>query len=252
MEESAAAVYRRIAGTFAYNGRLNRFMVKMAEDELFHLKVMKKAHEFVIQNEIQNEDIIIDENTRNYFEEPLRQLVEFDAQHHKNEEELYDLLIKVEFSEWNDIFIYIIRTLAEKSKEFESMSSIIQNHEQRIKDYFGSIESGESWLERIDGLPKLWDHAILIIDDNQPYRELLMDILSDDYRVAGAVNGAAALKELKEHHYDILISDVDMPEMNGLELFDVLQADDPQIREKFFFMTGDPTHEDEFTALQRF
>ena len=46
----------------------------------------------------------------------------------------------------------------------------------------------------------------------------LLELESDIEVVALAENGAAALDLVKEHHPDVLVTDIEMPEMTGLEL----------------------------------
>src|SRR5258705_11298436 len=46
----------------------------------------------------------------------------------------------------------------------------------------------------------------------------MSEILSERYRVLTAPNGKAALELAREHLPDLLVTDLDMPEMNGIEL----------------------------------
>ncbi|MBK6264551.1 response regulator [Marivirga sp. S37H4] len=62
---------------------------------------------------------------------------------------------------------------------------------------------------------------ILVVDDFQIIRELLKSTLSiKGYEITTANNGKEALNVLNEVHdpYDLIISDYNMPEMNGYEL----------------------------------
>ncbi len=62
-------------------------------------------------------------------------------------------------------------------------------------------------------------HRVLVVDDSVTSRTLERNILvSAGYEVLMAVNGAAALTTLAEHEVDLVITDVDMPKMNGIEL----------------------------------
>jgi two-component system chemotaxis sensor kinase CheA len=61
--------------------------------------------------------------------------------------------------------------------------------------------------------------SILVAEDSITARTLLKNILeSAGYDVKTAVDGAEALAMLKSEHFDLLVSDVDMPRMNGFEL----------------------------------
>ena len=61
---------------------------------------------------------------------------------------------------------------------------------------------------------------ILIVDDNPAIADTLADILEvKGFTVHAAASGAEALQILKEAPVDILLTDVKMPGMNGLELY---------------------------------
>ena len=59
---------------------------------------------------------------------------------------------------------------------------------------------------------------ILIVEDNLPFRKFLKTSLSDRYKIYEAGNGRAALESLEKHSISIIVSDVMMPEIDGLEL----------------------------------
>jgi two-component system chemotaxis sensor kinase CheA len=68
--------------------------------------------------------------------------------------------------------------------------------------------------------------AVLVAEDSITARILLKNILeSAGYEVKTAVDGAEALTMLKSEHFDLLVSDVDMPRMNGFELTTKIRAD---------------------------
>jgi two-component system, NtrC family, response regulator PilR len=60
---------------------------------------------------------------------------------------------------------------------------------------------------------------VLIVDDERSMRELLSIVLRrDGYHVVTAEDGAGAVELLKEQRFDILITDIRMPQMNGVDL----------------------------------
>jgi len=60
---------------------------------------------------------------------------------------------------------------------------------------------------------------ILVVDDEPLIRELLEEILKKEgYSVNTVKNGLSALKKIKEHHFDLIITDVRMPDMDGIML----------------------------------
>lgn len=64
------------------------------------------------------------------------------------------------------------------------------------------------------------DLQILVVDDNTPMTETLVDILTTKgYKVHAAYCGSEALKILRGFPVDILLTDVRMPDINGVELY---------------------------------
>ncbi len=91
-----------------------------------------------------------------------------------------------------------------------------------------------SGLERLaprslTGTPKiaeeLADARILIVDDNADLRHYLERLLSRHWRVTTAANGRLGLQAAQGTFFDLIISDMMMPEMDGLALIQALRAD---------------------------
>jgi two-component system OmpR family response regulator len=67
--------------------------------------------------------------------------------------------------------------------------------------------------------------SILVVDDEAGVRDMLADALRmQQYAVATAADGHAALREIYEGDFDLIISDVNMPKVNGFELLERLRA----------------------------
>lgn len=66
---------------------------------------------------------------------------------------------------------------------------------------------------------------ILIVEDNPELREFLSSVLSKKYTILEAENGVKALAVLDNEIPDMIITDVMMPEMNGLELSKAIKED---------------------------
>src|SRR4029079_18062122 len=71
---------------------------------------------------------------------------------------------------------------------------------------------------------------ILVVDDEANLRRVLTAQLSrDGYEVHSAPDGEAGLAVLREHHIDLVITDLRMPKMDGLELLRQALRSDPQL-----------------------
>jgi CheY-like chemotaxis protein len=60
---------------------------------------------------------------------------------------------------------------------------------------------------------------MLVVDDNDCIREILTALLSHKgYRCESAANGREAMEKVAQGHFDVVITDVHMPEMDGITL----------------------------------
>lgn len=78
--------------------------------------------------------------------------------------------------------------------------------------------------------------TILIVDDDPDMRQVIEEALSDKYTLASAVNGIEALKKVAEQSFDLVITDLLMPEMDGIELVMALRKTKPHL--KLIAMSG--------------
>jgi len=72
--------------------------------------------------------------------------------------------------------------------------------------------------------------AVLFVDDNEVLCRLTCDILRlEGYRAVPAYNAAEALKVFDEENFDIVVTDLRMEGMNGLELARAIHIKNPQL-----------------------
>lgn len=72
-------------------------------------------------------------------------------------------------------------------------------------------------------------HRILIVDDEESMRDFLSIMLHrEGYHVDTAVDGAQAVTHLRDHSYDLVISDMKMPRMTGMELLAHIKERTPE------------------------
>ncbi len=73
------------------------------------------------------------------------------------------------------------------------------------------------------------DFRVLVVDDEQFLRQILARIVRrDGYQVEEAANGKEALEKMAEKHYDLVITDVKMPEIDGMELLSKVKEQYPR------------------------
>ncbi len=91
---------------------------------------------------------------------------------------------------------------------------------------------------------------VLVVDDEKFIRDILADFLAmEGYVVRTAEDGHAALSELSHAHYDLVISDLKMPRMGGIELLEKIGTAAPNALT--VIMTGFGTVETAIDAMKR-
>lgn len=92
--------------------------------------------------------------------------------------------------------------------------------------------------------------TILVIDDNRNILTLLKDILNDDYNVLTALNGEQGLEVLKQMMPDLIITDIMMPGMNGLELTQQLKQNKHTMHIPLIILSAKRTDEELVDGLE--
>ncbi len=78
---------------------------------------------------------------------------------------------------------------------------------------------------------------ILVVDDERGIRYLLSDVLSDaGFEVSIAKDGQESLDQLKENRFDLVITDINMPRLDGIEMLKRMKLDGR--KEKVIIMTA--------------
>lgn len=73
--------------------------------------------------------------------------------------------------------------------------------------------------------PRSDGYHLLLVEDNDSIRGLLSEQLSRYFFIEEAANGKEALEKLSSHYYDIVVTDIMMPEMDGFELCQTIKAE---------------------------
>jgi CheY-like chemotaxis protein len=91
--------------------------------------------------------------------------------------------------------------------------------------------------------------SILIVDDDPEIHRLLNTILSNrDYRVTSAQDGIDALMTLSTQQFDLILSDVNMPNLDGFKLIEIMKQ--KNINTPLVFLTSRTDPEDEIKGLE--
>jgi DNA-binding response OmpR family regulator len=91
---------------------------------------------------------------------------------------------------------------------------------------------------------------ILLIDDDADLREALADqlVLTEEFDVFEASNGADGLARAREQHYDLILLDVGLPDMDGRELCRLMRKQG--VKSPVLMLTGHTTDSDQILGLE--
>ncbi|MBO5293323.1 MAG: response regulator [Lachnospiraceae bacterium] len=92
--------------------------------------------------------------------------------------------------------------------------------------------------------------VILVVDDDSANLMLAQKILGGSYRVAAANSGAAAFKYLEKNRPDLILLDINMPQMSGFEAIQKLKSDENYSSIPVIFLTADKSVETETKCFQ--
>jgi len=99
-----------------------------------------------------------------------------------------------------------------------------------LPKYYGS-EKNSALVEPVDDNLLRGDERILVVDDEPSLCQLAKEILtSKGYQVETAEDAVVALEKLSKTHFDLVLSDIIMPEMDGHQLAHEVQKHYPKIK----------------------
>lgn len=92
--------------------------------------------------------------------------------------------------------------------------------------------------------------AVLIVDDNPEMRRFVSASLSSCYRLTGAVDGADALKKISSDPPDVVVTDIMMPGLDGIELLERIRGDFATSHIPVIMLTAKNSYEDRLSGIR--
>lgn len=92
---------------------------------------------------------------------------------------------------------------------------------------------------------------ILIIEDDQIFRAIIFDLLElENFNVISAQDGFLGLKLAKQFKPDLILCDINIPQLNGYGVLNRLREDSTIAKTPFIFLTSDSDTESRAQAMQ--
>ena len=106
-------------------------------------------------------------------------------------------------------------------------------------DGFSKTERDRSWKKG----------KILVVDDDDELREMIkMALIANNFSVCSAQNGLEALKIIQKEDFNIILMDINMPEMGGIEAVEKIKSFNPK---SFIIMMTGATDEEIRSSLDK-
>lgn len=238
VEHSAGETYAEAAALYAGERDFSAFLEHLAAEEAWHCQVMESAETYVAEVESIEPDFSVDEETGTrilgYFEDMKEGL----GSGTLSRQALLEKIVEAELSEWNDIFWYVVNTLKDQTNEFSFYTARIQAHVKRIEHYLQDVEKNTTILEKIQTLQPVWVESILIAEDNEMIAELVASLLGREGNIDVVHDGTDALERIESKFYKLIVSDINMPHMDGFTLYERCERKFPGIGSRFLFISG--------------
>lgn len=114
-----------------------------------------------------------------------------------------------------------------------------------------ALTSSQTVLPNKKGLKSKTNYKILIVDDEDEIVEFLRLELEEDYKIITCTNGIEALGLIHTNSPDLIISDVMMPKMNGIELLNRIKSNSNINHIPVILLTSKMEHEDRMKGLEK-
>jgi CheY-like chemotaxis protein len=90
-----------------------------------------------------------------------------------------------------------------------------------------------------DQSPSRSPARVLVVEDELGIAQMLTDVLEAyGYEVESAANGLLALAKIEARAYDLIISDLRMPELDGVGLYRQIKQRQPELLSRLLFVSG--------------
>jgi rubrerythrin len=178
IEHQAIEMYLKAASLYQNDHNLKKFLEHTAEDESWHYHVMGSASVFLESEPDIIPAVSVDEEIKNKITKQIKDIN--NGLDHKTipREELIDKIVELELSEWNDLFLYAVNFLKERTTEFKYPAARIQAHIKEIEYFLETVEGRPQALLKIKALPPVWIENILVVDDEEMITKLINSLLN--------------------------------------------------------------------------
>lgn len=246
VETSAANLYEEAAIVFRGDEDFSRFLSQMAVEEREHEKLLQKASAAISDSEMKRASFYFGDDFRNKIEAPFSRALRLSKDGTLTKNAMVNVVADAEFSEWNELLLYTLDLLNVLDEEVQQAMLDFKKHRMRAQEYIASLPGGDSVILRVQRLTRPGGKRVLIVEDNLSVARMLEALAMDQVEVIIARDGQEGISCIQQRHFDLIISEIDLPKMNGVEMYKQALEKNPNIGSRFIFFSGteNPEHLD--------
>ena len=239
LEEKACGLYNEAACLFYGDRPLERFFADLAVDEAMHARYMQLASEHLDDLDSRDNAFTLDAVTVQRVEQPFMDFQKQLDEGRIPRAQMVDCLVRMEYSEWNDLFLYVINSLQGRHRSFMKIAPRMEHHRKYIEEMLYVLPEGRERLAMWSGAAPLWRERILVAEDSPVISSLLVRLLRrEGFCVEMAADGLEACRKMETGYFDLIVSDLNMPGMNGMDLFQQGLRLDADLANRFLIFSG--------------
>jgi DNA-binding response OmpR family regulator len=243
--------YNLISNAIKYNRKLGKVAIKIKNVDSLFVEVSVEDTGAGIPDKyvpfIFNRFYQVDESSTRNFEGTgiglalVKELVEL----HKG-------TVKLKSKEGEGTVFYVKLPFSKVEKE-EDFREIPKIKHDILPDYYPQKETTETddVTKENDKLSAAKSEIILIVEDNKDVRTYIREQLENDFQIKEAVNGEEGIKLASEILPDLIVTDLMMPKVNGLQLCKAVRYDEKTSHIPIIMLTAKADLEDKIEGLER-
>lgn len=237
-ESRAMELYGRAAELFKSEEPIHKYLLRLHNEEEMHLNLMREVEEDLKSDTILKPVLAISDavmaRVNSYFDGAENAI----NSNHLSKRELFRFMIDTEFSEWNNIFLYCVNVIKHKNNRHLSEIRKIQLHKNALREFLSRQPESMELVKKLRLLSDVYKEKFLIIDDEELFAESIQAVLADEVETDIAGNGAEGLEKLSKHYYGAILTDLNMPVLDGIGFFKKARELYPDIGQRVLFFTG--------------
>lgn len=239
IEDAARRFYEKAALRFSHDPTLSSLLAQLARDEQSHYDMIRKLRRRTDGAAKRYPGLVaVDRAAMERVEVELAACAAALEEGDLSPDGVIEALVTIEFSECNEIFLYVINSLRADREDFVTAGAHIQMHRGVIKRFLASRPRLGELLDRIERLPSLGRQRVLLAGSAGGVTEVLESVLALEGSVETADSVDKALESLAAASFTVVVADIDCLDADPKRLHDLAVDINPALRGRFIFLTG--------------